>query len=303
MAARVSTLSVTQSNLRDILSVQSNLATIQKQISSGKTSQSFEQLSEDGKIERIIGLETKLQKVENYLTGNTSTFDRMQAMNLSIEKIQGAASRLRDTIVSRRSSNGDAVPLDLVSKAELNVVKDNLNVNFAGRYLFAGSQTRNAPVGDIVKDTNYLNGAPTSNYYSGDNVVLTVRANDTLELSYGVTANESGFEKLIAAMHVAIDGHANDDDAKLQNALRLVGESLDEMSDTRARLNNNMNSLTQANENHEDFKLYLNDVVGQVTETDIAEAAIKASTNETILQATFQTFARLSRLTLSEYLR
>ncbi|MGB0242955.1 MAG: hypothetical protein ACPGAK_02860, partial [Bacteroidia bacterium] len=38
---------------------------------------------------------------------------------------------------------------------------------------------------------------------------------------------------------------------------------------------------------HEDFKLYLNDVVGQVTETDIAEAAIKASTNETILQATF----------------
>lgn len=303
MSTRVSTLSLHQNSLRDMQNLQSELAKVQRQISSGKTADTFVELNINGKVERVINMEERLQRLNDYINTNLTTTNRLRATDLAVDKILETVSQLKDQITQKRSGAQLSVPLTDLARTGLANIMDNLNGRYEGRYIFAGSQTDNQPVSDIIHTTNIVNGEATGNYYQGDEVSLKSRASDSLEIAYGIKANDPAFRTVIATFHKAIEGDASLDDEDLKEAIDMASDSITELVQLRASINNNLSAINRTNNAHESLKLYFNEVIGEETATNIPEATIKIATNQLTLQAIYQTLARINRLTLTDYLR
>jgi flagellar hook-associated protein 3 FlgL len=300
---RVSTKSFSAISIEYMTTNISDLAKVQKQISSGQAADRFEELSENGQIERVLNLNDRLKKIEGYVTNNKTVIGRINATDSAVEKIVQSMSQLRDTLTLKRSSAGKSLPIGEIARATIANVVDSLNLRYEGRYLFSGSRTNIPAVNDdILGHSNIINDQISANYYQGDEFVMSIQASDTLSLDYGVKANETAFQNVFAALHQSIETDGTLDDTIIAKAIDFTNNSIEQLTQIRARLNNNNVILNATNDSHDDLKIYFSEVVGDITATDIPEATIRAASHQTTLQAIFQTYARISRLTIADYL-
>lgn len=300
MVDRVSTASLHRQNLSDMQNMFSQLADLNKQISSGRIADNFADLN--GSVERISGLETRTRKAESYISSNDLIETRLNLMNQSIEQLQQVAQDFASSLTLRRNPAAER-GFDFTQNAEatLTVIVSQLNINVEGRYLFSGSKTDTAPVATPVPNL-VETGVADSGYYNGDTVQLTARISDSFEIQYGVTADDSAFQNLIAAVKTGIAGDSADDDSILGEAVGLINAAIEDLAVTRAKVNSNILAVQDATDQHESLNLFWKEGLSDEIDTDIAAASIRVATNETILQATFQTFARLSELSLTRFL-
>jgi flagellar hook-associated protein 3 FlgL len=183
----------------------------------------------------------------------------------------------------------------------LDQVVGDLNVDYAGSKLFAGSRTDTPPVQLDPSFTGF--GAADDSYYQGDDVILTVRADVDREVSYGMTADQAGFQELIGAFRAALEGDGSDDRGLLESALDLVGSALPRIADYRSELGARQVTLEQINRGHADAAVYLGQQISDVEATDLAEAVTRMTQDQLVVEASMATMARLSRLSLVDYLR
>ena len=314
MSDRISTVSIFNNTIKNFGTVQSEIADLTRQISSGREADSFKTLG--GKTRLVLGMESQLSSTEGYLNGNEVTLLRLNQMSASLSSLQDIATDLRNNLLTKRSAAGEELPLEEISRSQLGQVRDALNASVSGRYLFAGGRTDTPPVGDIDETTNLLTsagnllsstsedgGTVSSNYYSGDEASVTVRATDQLTIEYGITASAEPFQKLIGALNYAIRGEVQNDDDEYELAVDLVNEALDGIANLKNQVNSNIQIINGINELHHNFKTYLGQTLGEQTGVDVVEATTQLSLNQTLLQATFQNFARISSLKLSDFLR
>jgi len=192
--------------------------------------------------------------------------------------------------------------LQAIAAAALNNIEDQMNVSVEGRYLFSGSKTSTPPITDLTSIAITTPGVAEDNYYNGNSVKISARVSDAFEMQYGVTGDNIAFQNLISGIKTAISGDAANNTQTLQQAFQMVTDAVDGLATVRAEVNSNMASLNSVNEQHQNLRLYWKEAISIETDTDIAEASILVAANQTLLQASFQTFASLSRLRLTDYL-
>lgn len=302
MLSRTSGLAIQQNLIKNISESQVNLANAQDRVSSGNAVSSFAELSATGNTERVLVFNSQLDRIDGYLENNNRVISRLSAMDNALSQLQQLATDWRDSLTVRRSSSGESAQIDILGTAQIDIAIDNLNLKFEGRYLFAGSRTDTKPVDTSETGTNIVNDAPSANYYMGDSTTVAVRANDELTQPYGIKADEVGFQNLLASYNLGIEGDQENSDTKLSSAVDFINVAIEEISQLRAQIGNNMRILEDANTLHQETKLNLNSTVSGITETDIPTELITLSTEQAKLQASFQVFARLERLSLTNFL-
>jgi len=139
-------------------------------------------------------------------------------------------------------------------------------------------------------------------YYQGNSEVLKARISDNRNIEYGVRAEEEGFQQAIAAIVTAMNEDTNAD-PNFEDATALLEDAISNVADIRARVNADLTTVEGINSEHQAMKIYWKQAVSEDVDTDIAEASIKLSSDQTILQATYQTFALMSGLKLTDFLR
>lgn len=300
MVDRISTLAFFQGNMSDMSSLQASLAKLNRQISSGKKAETFAELN--GKVERVSSYESKLGKSSLYLENNKTILARLDVMSQAIDQVQDVARQYATLITMRRDPiNASSMNFQAQAKDMLTIIADKLNISVEGRHLFGGGKTDVVPI-DVPVPANIVAGQPDDSYYNGDNTELTAKIDDALEITYGVRANDTAFQKIIAAVNTGIYGDQNQSDDELKASIDLVNEAVEELINLRARVNSNSVLIKDANDQHESFKLYWQEAVAKETDTDVAEASIRLVNDQTLLQATYQTFAKLSNLRLTNFL-
>ena len=70
----------------------------------------------------------------------------------------------------------------------------------------------------------------------------------------------------------------------------------------RATVNSNQVNLQDINQQHSDLQLYWKGVTESISHTDLLDASTKISSDQALLTASFQAFARITSLHLSDYL-
>jgi flagellar hook-associated protein 3 FlgL len=143
-------------------------------------------------------------------------------------------------------------------------------------------------------------------FYEGDNTKLSVRIDPNATVNYGVTADEPGFEKLFRALYMVRNANVtpgNIDRATLESALGLAIEAIQDIPDIRSRIGSDRLALEQMKGRHLDFNVYSNEAINQIESVDIVAAVARLSTEQVQLEASYMLTARLSQLTLANFLR
>ncbi len=153
-------------------------------------------------------------------------------------------------------------------------------------------------------DPGYDATAP--GFYEGDSTKLSVRIDPNATIEYGVTADESGFEKLFRALYMVRNATVttgNIDRATLETALGLTMEAIKEIPDIRTRIGSDRLALEQMMNRHQDFVVFTNEAINKIESVDIAAAVARISIDQVQLEASYMLTARLSQISLVKFLR
>lgn len=298
---RVSTLALFNSTQRDVGGVMTNLANLQGQISSGLKTQNFKGLN--GQVEQFTLLESRMRKIDQFKQNNAVNEARLRTADMAMDSMTTIADDMENLLVLRRSATGSDGTMNFKQQMEnfMAALTDSLNTQFEGRYIFGGIDTANPPVEKPLPQPNEM-GVPDKGYYFGAEQDIKFRIDERLEDTFPARADDPAFQKLIAGYHMAIQADANNDDDGLKRALDLIQDGQQDLVAARTRVNSSIINLEQTTTRLDQMRLYLKGVTEQVAKTDVVSAATEIANHEAVLQASFQVYARLSQLRLSDYL-
>ena len=135
MVERVSTFAQHNNSVNEFSRLQSELATLQRQISSGRKAATFTEASEN--LTTVINLENDISKSEKFIKSNQTIISRLNVVDLTITQLQEVASDLKSNLIVANGSGG-AFDVGAFAVNGLEQIRDNLNVKSNGRSLFAG---------------------------------------------------------------------------------------------------------------------------------------------------------------------
>jgi flagellar hook-associated protein 3 FlgL len=283
-----------------MLGAQARTRAMQIQISTGKVAHRFQDVAAEAS--QLLRAKDVLQRVQQFQSNNSLVDQRLQVMESSLASLFEVGSRIKVLLIQRLDS-GAGVPGTMAPEADqlLKQAAAELNVAFDGRHLFAGSKTQAPPV--VLDPTFAAFGAPDDTFYQGDDVILSVLADEGREIGYGMTADREGFHELIGGLRAALEGDLTNDRAMLEDALALVTEALPKIAEYRSQIGARQAALGQINLGLGEMQLYLEHQIGGIEDVDIAEAITRLSQDQMVLEATMATVARLSQLSLADFLR
>ena len=295
---RISNLALFSSTMRNITNTQSSLFDLQDQISSGIRAKNFKGLN--GQVEQFIGLEAQIRKLDTFQKNNTVLEARLQSASQSVGSIIEVADQIEDLIVLKRSAvTSENLSFKLQLQNKIKAVADALNVSSEGRYLFGGTRTDTKPVPEALV-SNISVGVPDTGYYVGSNESVVNRIDQSLEVEFPARGDDIAFQQVFAAVNLALEGDNND--ASLAKAVQLIQEAQLGLNGVQARFNSTIINVQEINNRNEQQALYLKGVTEQVAKTDVVAATTKMANDQATLQASYQVFARLIQLKLSDYL-
>jgi flagellar hook-associated protein 3 FlgL len=300
--SRISTYSVHQRSLSDFNIVQSRMVNVQGQISSGIKAQDFKGLN--GQVEQFTGLEARMRKVKLYSQNNAESISRVQTMRNATAEIINIVDDIENLITLRRNSaNANNIAFDQQMRSMRGTLSKELNITLGGRFLFGGTRTDTPPVIDEPVPETIQEGVPDTVYYRGSQDNIIYRPQDNFEKEFNVRADDPAFQKIFAAISLSLKGHAEKDDAKIDQSLTLLQQGLQEVIALQARMDADIVNLEQINDRHDATFLYIKGITESIANTNIVEASTQLAVDEATLTASFQAFARVNNLRLVDFLR
>lgn len=300
MVDRVSTFTQTQQITNNNLRIQSRYAKTQTQVSSGLKSDTYQGLT--GDVARILSLESDYKTISTRSENEQTALDQTNVMFEKMGSILDVGqSFLADLSAAISTTGASASETQELATQALNQIIQVLNTQVTGRYLFSGSATARAPI-DL---SSYTGGTSTpsstdSSYYQGNSYVQAVEISEGYSLSYGVTADNSAFEKIIRAISLVKNDPSNA--AALTESYDLLNQGLDELSSLKAKTSQDAQTLDQSiNDNLSDLNL-IDSMISDLKEVDIAEVSVKLQELENQLSASYSVTTKLLDLKLSDYL-
>lgn len=298
---RISTYAFHQNTLSNASRLQANIFESQTQLSSGLRARNFEGLN--GSVELYATLEDKLGKSAKYIVNNRVLQARLDDTNNALSQIIDLADSLKNLLLQRRNSG---VANDLAFQQQMEggfkTLAGLLNSNIEGRYLFAGSRTDQKPVDEDTFPTLVETGQPDSGYYLGSKEDITARIDDGFELTYNVRADASGFQQIVAAIATGVQGHQEGKDELIERAFDLMSSGMKEVINVQASVNSNYGQIDKASSRLTSLSVYWRGLKEDTVNADIVGLSTQLAVDQGVLQATFQTFAKINSLKLSDFL-
>ncbi len=303
---RVSSLAMHTMSLANLQLVQSRMAEQSIAISTGKVAQRYSGVGLDAG--RLVNLESLQQELDQFVKNNNLVDNRLQAMESATSGMFDIATEIRIQLVQAlNAGNAEVMPLNQIAQSLLEQVASLLNTEYNGRRLFGGSVTNVAPVDLNAAGFNPPPAIPSAAdtlYYQGDTTKLSTRADDNLTVTYGVTADEAGFEQLIRTLHIA----ANVTTSPVPNlnmineALRVAEQAIENLPTILGKIGASRATLEGANSSHGERLLYTQETIGDIENVDITKAITLISADQITLEASFATLAQISRVSLLDFL-
>jgi flagellar hook-associated protein 3 FlgL len=299
--SRISTYNTHQGTLGDAVSVQAELFRLQGQISSGLKADTFQDLN--GQVESFTALDNRLRRTDLFIQQNQLTDNRLKTMSNVLDQVVDIANDTKNLLVlARNDATGDSLAFNERLEGLWGAFVGQMNTNADGRYLFSGTRTDTAPV-----DTDFPileeSGTADDGYYRGNKENMQFRVQDDYEFAQTVRADDPAFQSIAAAFSMAKDAYNSGDDVKMGQAFDFIQTGISSVLDLQATLNTQSINVNNATERLQTLKLYWKGVREDMINTDLVSASTQVAINQSILQASFQAFARINQLKLSDYLR
>ena len=203
----ISTLNLHSITTGAALNLETQLGQVQIQQSSGLVAQNFGTLGGSATSE-MLNLQDNISQAQTWASEAQTVGSRTQSMYSMIGNMVTTVTSLQSQISQAMASPNNSGLLGVVQNLQKSLVSQ-MNTQYAGRYLFSGSDIGTAPVDMSNYPTVSASGAydPSSvdtSYYTGDSNVLSVQVASQQTLSYGVPGNSPAFEQAMRAVEAVV---------------------------------------------------------------------------------------------------
>jgi flagellar hook-associated protein 3 FlgL len=296
--SRITNSMMTTRVLSDLQSVQGKLSKSLQQLSSGKqigvpsddpygTTKSMlfrSELSENKQYQRNVAEGTDWQNTTDTALSDISKFT-LRARDLLI---QGAT----DT-VSPEGRGAIATEIDQL----IDSIKTSANTQYAGRYVFGGSQTLTAPYQQGAVDT-----------YAGDTATLKREIGRGVSVDVnipGSTAVGDGSTGLIAALRkISTDLRTPGSTAQLQTTdLQALDSAHDALTNVQAIVGARTNRLEAAQDRLSQLEATTTKLLSESEDADMAQTITDYSNQQAVYQAALKAGASIIQPSLLDFLR
>jgi flagellar hook-associated protein 3 FlgL len=304
---RVTDLAQNQLIQSYINETQSRIQTTQIQVSTGQAAQRYAGIASQSNT--LVNLESTDSRIKQYVSNNTQVTARLNTMDSAMSQLSDIASQLSTLLVNATNGN-NASQLALSQQATglLNQAAGLMNTKFGDSYLFGGTATDTAPVdlnaaGYSAPGNSYPSSADTS-YYQGNSTKLVARAADNFDVTYGVTADQPGFEELIRSLQLTATAITSPtvDTARLNEALDVANKAITDLPTIRSSIGASENAISSATDEHNTMATYLEQNITDIKSVDVPSALTQLSSDQTVLEAAYMTTVRLSGMSLASYM-
>src|SRR5579883_154782 len=277
MVTRITNFAQNAINQFQIQNVQTQIADLQSQVSSGQVSQTFDGIA--SQAQQLVSLQTEQSKLNQYVSNINLADQRIQTSQNAVSSMLSLATSFQTTLVQALNpSNAPNMALNSSAQQDLNQLASLLNTQFDGDYVFAGSATSTAPVnlsapGFTPPGPTYPS-TPNTAYYQGDSKSPTVQADDSLSVTYGVTADNPAFEELTRALHLvatAVVTPGSVDTARLQDALNVTKQAISDITNVQSQLGVVQGVLDTAKTAHTQLVTLAQQQIGDIENVDVAQ--------------------------------
>jgi flagellar hook-associated protein 3 FlgL len=304
---RISTSGSYSSVLANLMSAQARQATAQAQVATGKQATDLKGFGQGA--EALAAAKALKSRTDGYLEANKALAARLEAQDLALNQVAGAATSAREAIANAVAS-GRADGLKAALQSALDAANQGLNAQFGGRYLFAGGQTSAPSAGRTLAD---LAAPPPGGLFRNDQLKPKSRIDDSTTVETGALAANVGgplFETLrqVQALDAGalgpLDGPLTSAQAEALTNL-LGGFDAARQGVVDVAVNNGLLQarLDKTQDAHTERATLLESLVGDLSEVDMAEAVSRLTQAQTAVQASAQVFATLRETSLLNLLR
>jgi flagellar hook-associated protein 3 FlgL len=199
------------------------------------------------------------------------------------------------------ATTGSSSTLSTEATQTLKSLVSQLNAQYAGTYLFAGSAVDTAPVDTASLTAQTDPTTSDTSYYKGDSAIASVKVADSNTVNYGVTADNTAFEAAIRGLNTLAAG--NTDAATVTSVSDLIDTAITGMTTVQANLSLNSKALESAISDQTDYQSFISSTITDLTSVDVAQASSTLSSYNNQLQAAYSAIGKIQSLSLDNFLK
>jgi len=306
---KVSTSQIFERAMTQMSSQQAKVADIQTQLATGK--QIVRPSDDPEKAGLIQRLTTAYNRQETYQNNLNAISARLGAEEAALSGTERIIQRVRELAV--QANNGSLSPENRqIIATEVGALRNEMlslanSADASGNYIFAGAKTNTAP---------FSEGSYGATVYQGDTRQMMINVSEQRQL----TLNRPGSEVYSSVLREGSDGIServgffaviddftdalnNNDTDQIELSLGEVSELGQDLSVSLADLGTRMSIVESQTDAIAEAKVRYNELISSAEDIDYASAVTNLTSEIMSLEAGQSSFAKISQLSLFDYLR
>jgi flagellar hook-associated protein 3 FlgL len=258
----------------------------------------------------LVSAERLVARQQGFLATSKELTTRMQIQDVALSRASEAIAKLKDDLFQNVGlENGEGVRAQL--EEAFSVIRDTMNTNLGGRYLFGGVLNEQPPV--KAPDLEFLanNALPLSLEQGAE--AQTMRIEDSRTTAAGVVADDfitAALEsiKRLAEVDEGVDGPfsgklTTNQKTAIQNELGALSDAFDAVLSAQSEHGRLQKGVTATAARQTSHMEALNNAIGDIVNVDLAEVAVRLNQAQFAYESSAGVFNVLRNLSLLNTLK
>jgi len=286
MVMKVSTSMFFDRASAQLANVQGNLAKTQEQLSTGK--QITKPSDEPDKASLVTRLESEIARQKSYQESIKAIEIRRKAEETALNSTSDVMFRMKELSVQAANDTLGAADRKTIA-LEMTELRNQIlslanSQDSNGNYLFAGSRVSQMPFSPDAKGVIV---------YKGDQARMVVGVGDNRRMNQNIPGSDA-FTNVVR------------DDGKGGRVgigfFQAMGDLIEAVSDATAQVGTDLNVVDSQNNVLDEITLRLKTTMSDIQDLDYTEAITKMNKDQLALEAAQSSFAKISKLSLFNYI-
>lgn len=300
---RVTNRAMTNSYLSD---VQKSLQSINKLNTQLNTGKQINKVSDNPyEAIKILNMQNEINDVERYNYNCDEITGWLDSTDDALDKIGNISSEIKVLLTSISGAYGEneikAIRSEINEKVKQ--IGEALNTTYAGRFIFGGSNTDEAPV-EIFENAD---GIVELRLKAGANEdKLKAEISDGIGIDYNLTASQvtDNLKGLNTINNILVElGNNPVDKEKVQELNSELGDYMNHVLNNRSAIGARSNTVSNVKSSNDENILRLKGVYSDMQDVDWAEKYIELTSAQMVYNSSMQVGAKMIQPTLLDYLR
>lgn len=304
MSMRITMLMSSQLMLSDINNGYDKLTNLQQELASGK---SISKPSDDPYgATRAMALRGELSGLTQYQSNVDDGTGWLNTSDTALGQMSDVLQRARELLVQAGNDTTDQAARNAIADEIdqlTDSVKQEANVQYAGKYIFAGTATSTAPYQLGTASDSYAGDSGTVTRTIGPNVQVPINSDIHQLLGDGQAAGDGKLLDTLRSISQNLRGGTTADaDALRGTDLQQLDANLDTLNEIRADVGARTNRLAIATSRLSDLQSNTTQLLSDTEDADMASTVTSYTTQQAAYNAALRAGATIVQTSLLDFL-